>query len=260
MTAIEDPRDEWAALTFALRQRSEAGHPLRVWWRDDDAVRPTPALAKLLDLSRRHELPIVLAVVPAHLDPDLPSALSAASADVTVAQHGFAHRNEAVPPGRAVECGGRRETSAILNDLDDGRQRLAKAFGERFRPIMVPPWNRIEERITERLPSLGYVGLSVFGEEGERRERGFTVANAHLDVLRWKGGARFAGEAKLLRETLGWLERNPADTAAVFGLLTHHLDHDEATWGFLESFLPLLRHFARPVPAFSAPAGEAPYV
>jgi hypothetical protein len=257
---IEDACEGWAALSSALRRRSEAGNPLRVWWRDDDAVRPTPALEKLLNLSHRHELPIALAVVPAHLDPGLPSALAAAGADVTVMQHGFAHRNEAVPGGRAVECGGRRETAAILNDLEDGRQRLAAAFAERFQPIMVPPWNRIEDRLTERLPALGYVGLSVFGKEGERREPGLTIANAHLDVLRWKGGARFAGEAKLLRETLDWLDRNPADEDIVFGLLTHHLDHDEATWGFLDRLLPILRQFGRPVSPFSAAGGEVPDV
>ena len=50
----------------------------------------------------------------------------------------------------------------------------ASAPRRRFRrqassPVLVPPWNRISARVTERLPALGFVGLSTFGPRARRR-------------------------------------------------------------------------------------------
>ncbi|WP_192847047.1 polysaccharide deacetylase family protein [Aureimonas sp. AU4] len=245
-----DGMDEaWAALDAALEARARAKGPLRLWWRDDDAVRWTPALARLVALAGSVRAPLALAAIPAGLDPALAATLEGAGGEVAVLQHGFAHRNAALRGERAVELGGGRDTRDLLGDLGAGRETLAAAFGPRFLPVMVPPWNRIEARIAEALPGLGFRGLSAFGGEGEQRVPGLRVANAHLDVLRWKGGAHFAGEAKLIAETLLWLERRAGDGAAPFGLLTHHLDHDEATWAFLERFLRCLLRHARPIGA-----------
>lgn len=241
--------DEWSALEADLQGLRAAGRTLRVWWRDDDAANWSEALAALLARAERFALPLALAVVPARLDPTLPAQLRQAGAEIAVLQHGYRHRNEAVPGERAVECGGARDTAAILADLREGRHRLSAAFGPRFLPVMVPPWNRIEDRVAAVLPEAGYRGLSAFGDEGVGPANGFTRADAHLDILRWRGGARFAGEAKLLEEMRAWLSRQPADRAATFGLLTHHLDHDAAAWAFLDRLLPLLVRLAQPVSA-----------
>ena len=54
----------------ALRQALDAAPaPVRLWWRDDDAGRDHPRLAALLDIARRREAPVALAVVPAWLEP-----------------------------------------------------------------------------------------------------------------------------------------------------------------------------------------------
>lgn len=242
---------EWERLEARLAHRRDEGRALRVWWRDDDATAWTPELARLLAFAESCAMPIALATVPGTLDPGLLRLLADAHPLVMVLQHGNRHRNEARDGERAVECGGFRPTEAILADLHRGRHRLAEAFGERFLPVMVPPWNRIEERIAAALPGAGYVGLSGFGSAGERREDGFTIANSHLDVLRWKGGARFAGEGKLLAAMDEWLDDPAAGGDAPFGLLTHHLDHDDATWQFLERLLPMLRRHTQPVSAAS---------
>lgn len=244
--------EAWAALDAALRQRPE---PLRFWWRDDDAVRWTPALARLVDIAARFRVPLALAAIPDELDPALAGALQAAGGEVFVLQHGFCHRNAAREGGRAVELGGSHGTDDLLRDLEAGRHRLDAVFGARFLPVMVPPWNRIEARIAQALPDAGFRGLSAFGEERRDVPPGLEVANAHLDVLRWKGGAHFAGEAKLLAETLSWLAEDRQ--RAPFGLLTHHLDHDEATWAFLERFLACLLRHAVPLPATEVFEGRA---
>ena len=160
---------------------------------------------------------------------------------ITVVQHGFRHRNFAAPGQRAVECGGDRPLASILRDLDRGRDRLEAVFGERFEKLLVPPWNRIDPCVQAALGGLGFRALSTFGPcEPERKP---IEINAHLDVLTWKGGARFAGRQKVIRlaaERIASRREGGPAPVEPFGLLTHHLSHDEATWDFLSELLALL--------------------
>jgi hypothetical protein len=52
--------DAWAA----------EGRAVELWWRDDDAIEDTPALRRLLALTRGRA-PIALAVIPGRLTPNL---------------------------------------------------------------------------------------------------------------------------------------------------------------------------------------------
>ena len=51
------------ALGPELHLWAKAGRTPVLWWRDDDAREPTPALERLLDLSRRHDAPLTVAAV-----------------------------------------------------------------------------------------------------------------------------------------------------------------------------------------------------
>ena len=52
-----------AATAELARWRAE-GLSLPIWWRDDDAIAPTPALERLLALAEQFEAPLHLAVIP----------------------------------------------------------------------------------------------------------------------------------------------------------------------------------------------------
>ena len=52
-------------LARELDSWAEAGRVARFWWRDDDAIEPTPALSRLLDLGDTHGIEVAVAVVPA---------------------------------------------------------------------------------------------------------------------------------------------------------------------------------------------------
>ncbi|MEX6506197.1 polysaccharide deacetylase family protein [Jiella sp. M17.18] len=233
-------------LSRELDRWTQAGRRIDVWWRDDDATRSSPALERLVRAAAEYDLPLAAAVVPEGLGASLPTAL--ADPSLTILQHGFAHRNHAAPGGRAVECGGDRPVETVLAELSDGRSRLADAFGDRFLPVMVPPWNRITAEIVSALPGEGYRGVSVFGprDPAAPRPDGLAEINAHLDLLTWKGGARFAGGEKLVKlasERLADRRLARTDPDEPFGILTHHLDHDAETWTFLRAMLGLLaRH------------------
>ena len=236
---------DFTDLSRELDRWLEMGRQANLWWRDDDACQASPALSRLVSAARRHHVPLALAVIPARLDGSLEAFIGeSGDVDVTILQHGFAHRNHAAIGGRAVECGGARPLDAVMTEFGDGCRRLASSFGARFRPVMVPPWNRIESAVAEALPAAGYEALSVFGPRpAAEGPDGLMQVNAHLDLLTWKGGARFAGAEKLMRlcaERLEDRRLGRSDPEEPFGILTHHLDHDEATSDFLDRLLGLL--------------------
>jgi hypothetical protein len=89
------------------------------------------------------------------------------------------------------------------------------------------------------------LSLSCYGQMRSAAEP--NRLDTHLDLMRWKSAARFRGAARfLLRARRLLVERRTMGAwDQPLGLLTHHLDHDEAAWRFLEAFLPIARPVAR---------------
>jgi len=151
----------WRELEAALDACAARGEAIRLWWRDDDAGREHPALERLIELAERRDLPLALAVVPLWLEPPV-QALIAASAGTTVLQHGFAHADHAPPGAKSVELGG-RDLATVTDELRAGRALLIDAFGATCLAVLVPPWNRLDPGLIERLTECGFAGLSTFG-------------------------------------------------------------------------------------------------
>ncbi len=254
----------WRALEAELDLWQAAGECATFWWRDDDAAEAAPALRRLLDLSRVHRAPLALAVIPAKMAPALRTAVLSCAA-VQVVQHGYAHENHAPggPNTEPSELGLHRGLGPTLDDLTIGLEQLSAAFADRFTPMLVPPWNRIDPRLVESLPALGYRLLSTFGPRTTARPvTGLEVINTHCDPLTWKNGARFAGLARTLDDLVAHLRTRrigQADKDEPSGLLSHHLDFDEAAWSFLDGLLArLARHpAARLVAVDSFGGGDA---
>jgi hypothetical protein len=227
----------WRELEATLDACAARGEAIRLWWRDDDAGREHPALERLLELAERQGLPVALAVVPFWLEPPV-QALIAASARTTVLQHGFAHANHAPPGAKAIELGG-RDLATVTGELGAGRAALIDAFGATCLAVLVPPWNRLDPGLTERLTACGFTGLSTFGRRsGNEAAPGLIQVNAHLDPIDWRGSRLFVGEATALERLCALL--GPDEP---IGILSHHLAMDEAGWGFLDRLLEVLgRH------------------
>ena len=231
---------DWDDLHRELDFWSENGRVSTLWWRDDDASEPHPSLVRLLDLAGTFGVELSLATVPDWTNERLGREIETRPYS-TVLQHGFEHRNRAARGQRAVECGGARPVSEVLDDLQQGKALLELLFGSRFRQLLVPPWNRISDAVSTRLPDLGYIGLSTFGKRLDREPvPGLILLNTHIDVLTWRNGGRFAGPGKVLGELVRHLENRRTGTEGrdePIGLLTHHKDHDAEAWGFLEQLL-----------------------
>ncbi len=237
----------FARLDDELARWADAGRVATFWWRDDDAVAATSALERLAALARVHDVPVALAVVPSTLEATLGQAI-AGLPQCTVLQHGYAHANHAPSGAKSCELGSGHPLAEVARELEAGRERLAAAFGARFLPVLVPPWNRIDEAFVAALPSLGYGGLSTFGPRRARHAApGLVRCNAHADPIAWREGRRFAGTERALDAVVRHLAQRregAVDADEPTGLLTHHLVFDADAWRFADALLECTRGHA----------------
>jgi peptidoglycan/xylan/chitin deacetylase (PgdA/CDA1 family) len=220
---------DWTSLISILDAWRAEGRVAQFWLRDDDAVEPTPALARLVDLCARHKVPVTLAVIPAHAGVPLAEFLRGRDG-VEVALHGWSHENHAPPDEKKQELGRHRAADMVLRELADGCEGLTSLFGEQFVPVLVPPWNRIDKALLPRLPDVGIGGLSVFGPE---KASSLPTVNTHADIMDWHGTRGCRPASEIIADIVKRLGEMRAG-GGTMGLLTHHLVHDEAAWEFLD--------------------------
>lgn len=228
----------WQALGQELDFWHQTDRPVELWWRDDDADRPGAALRRLIKLSTDYAVPLGLAVSPALVQPALPDFVT--EHNCAVLQHGYAHVNHAPTGQKKCELGDHRPTQTIAKELEAGAVRLREWFGDAFLPVMVPPWNRIADKIIAHLSSLGFIGLSVYAPRHYSIEYGLHRCNTHVDIINWRAQDAFIGtEAalQLLTNHLNMKRLKLVDPNESTGLLTHHQRHDEKSWQFIDELL-----------------------
>lgn len=219
---LEAELDEWRA----------AGRRPRLFWRDDDAVRDTPALGRLLDLARRHGAPVLVAAIPAGAEASLAAAL-ARSPLATGAVHGWAHHSHSPVGQKPSELGTHRPVGTVLDELRAGRRKLLELFDGRLSALLVPPWNRIDAEVRARVGEAGFAGVSAHGWQDEPGP----CVNVHIDNIHWSNG-RIGRDRDWIRSELA---RNLGEARRrgwrAVGVLTHHLAHDDKAWAGIETVL-----------------------
>ena len=221
------PRLELELLRWRL-----AGRRARLWWRDDDAAAAGPELNRLLTISADTATPLALAVIPAGDMAGLAPALASAG-QVTVVQHGVDHQNRR-EGAAAGEFAHDWPQARLAAEISRGWGRIAGLPGAL--QVFVPPWNDVHPALEAALRDCGFVGWSA---EGSVDAGPLPRRDVHLDLLRWRGGARFRGRARFLAALRRELARRRRDGRwdAPIGILTHHLAHDAPAWRFLAAFL-----------------------
>lgn len=223
-----------AAIAELERWRAE-GLTLPIWWRDDDATMPTPALERLLALAEQFEAPLHLAVIPEPATAELAGRLRTVPAVFALA-HGWRHTNHAPPDQKKAEFGLHRPMAVMIEEIAAGRRRLNDLFADHALPVFTPPWNRIAPDLVEGLSAIGFTAISTFTpRQAKFAANELMQVNTHLDPVAWKSGGGlldpFLLDAQLARE-LEARRLRQADNAEPYGLLTHHLVQDDATWAF----------------------------
>ena len=232
----------WRSFSEELARWREAGRAAEFWWRDDDAARPDPALARLLALSQKTSTPLALAVIPMQSGNEIFERLGDG---VAILQHGTDHRNRAAAGEKKTEFPATESPAAALQRLAVARERLRKLAGERFLPVLAPPWNRLKVAYLPQLAAAGFRGLSQYGARtAAQTVPGLVQVNTHVDLIDWHGSRGFAGEEAVLAAAVKHLSakrEGRADAEEATGWLSHHAVHDEATWAFLERLFETTR-------------------
>ena len=223
----------------AALDRSPA--PVSFWWRDDDAGRPSPRLERLVELSRGTGTPLLLATVPGWLSDDV-AALIERQETIHVAQHGWLHADHSRPGEKRIELGGTASLERLRDQLSEGRCRLLRAFAGKMLPVLVPPWNRIHTSLVSELPALGYAGISTFGADRVGRSHDLVHVNPLIDPIAWRTDRSFATLSGLVDRLIPLIA---SARSGSIGLLTHHLDMDEAAFEVIESLFSVARRHSR---------------
>lgn len=214
-------------------------------WRDDDAGPDHPHLARLLELAERHAVPLALAVIPEQLCEAAARRIEGCPS-ASVLQHGISHCNHAAPGMRKIELGGRVPFGVLKTGLRGGHARLAVRFGARARPVLVPPWNRIDPALIPALTPLGYRGLSTFGPADPFVARcGLIPCNVHVDSIDWRAGRRFIGTDAWVARIVTACEQLPPDRP--LGLMSHHQVMGEEEFAAWSELLACLNRHANAV-------------
>lgn len=247
----------WKNLDDELALWSRQGRVASFWWRDDDACAATPQLETLLQFSEEFSIPVSLSVVPARLDRGLCKRLVKLD-QISVLQHGYAHRNHAPAEEKKSEYGAHRSVTDMVVELLHGQMTLRHRFGEQFYTVLVPPWNRYTPTLLPGLAAAGYRGISAMWarvishasapactQSGDSQVPLPIVAaplhqvNTHSDPVAWRHDRGFIGESETLEQLVCHLRLRreyPQLGDEPTGLLSHHLEQTESVWAFCRRF------------------------
>ena len=214
-----------------------------LWWRDDDAAQPCVELDRLIRLSSAHTVPCGLATIPERTGEPLQKNISDAPY-IWILQHGYAHKNHAPSGNGAWELGLHRPQSEVLDDLRKGMRKLSQLFKDRFVPVIVPPWNKIDSELLPHLPTMGFRGVSAsYKKHRPNSPSDLRIADAQCDVLTWqKKEARFTGAEQCVNDLIEHLKDKRtgiADADEPTCVLTHHLEMDDDAWNFMNALFSI---------------------
>ena len=191
----------WSHLDNELDAWHAEGRLVSLWWRDDDATAPTPALDRLAGLARAHGVTVGIAVIPAIVQPVLATWLESVPADVL--QHGWAHRNHAAAGKKKAEFGKGRDEHAVVRELKQGFDTLRGLAGPtvpagtcppvepaRPRPDPGPCARRLPRPLDVRSPFGGGAGAGAWADQLPCGLRGLA---GRTGVRRARPGSRGSG-------------------------------------------------------------------
>ncbi|SHG82588.1 polysaccharide deacetylase family protein [Cognatishimia maritima] len=230
---------DWAPLRAELKKWHRKDLVLPVWWRDDDAIDLSENLDRLIALSDSVGVPVHLAVIPRNATQALADCIQETPYLIPVV-HGWAHRNHQPAEDTKCEFGENRPIGDRREEAAEGLRRLERLLGDRVAPMFVPPWNRVPKAFHPVLAEIGYRALSTcFPRDQVEAAPGLTQINTHIDPLYWRPARLLSDPDLIVDRIVDLLKRRrqgKADNAEPFGLLTHHLVHDDRVWEFCRQY------------------------
>lgn len=227
---------------------SRTATPCSFWWRDDDLVRDTANLQRLQQTAVMHGLKVLVAVIPGQADRGL-GEQTASMGQLVFCQHGLQHLSHESDTSEKSEFGPGRDPAAIRRDLETGFAICGEIFGERFFPVLVPPWNNLHPGALPILAEVGFLGLSRYGFLPDVDSAGLTLADTHIDLIDWgrlpnPGFLSEEGIDLNLAEVLKRRRTSEQWLPVPTGILTHHRVMGDGDWQTLDGLLEILGSYS----------------
>lgn len=206
-----------------------------IFFRADDIAAPGNNCRRMMELFRKHQIPLHMAVTPAWLTKSRWATLKEwAGSDELFCwhQHGWRHVNHQ-KTGKKGEFGTDRSKAAQKADIAKGRARLESIMGDDFQPFFTPPWNRFDTETGEALTELGFKAVS--RSEGEMKKVPLpdTLPDIFINVdLHTRTEPDPAESWNAL-----WSEFEAAIKMGRVGVMLHHQRMNEAAFEFLDTCL-----------------------
>jgi hypothetical protein len=215
-----------------------AADPATFWWRDDDAVRPSDALDRLLEVADGR--PFALATVPFEVTAALAGRLHTEK-HVTIFQHGWKHQNHAVK-GSNSEYPAGRSLRQVAHELAKGHAKLSELFGSAFAPVFTPPWHGFDASYTPLLEGAGFRALSLKGRRPLETKEVLPQNNVHCVPIVWSNPPGFGNPARYIGQLVQHLALRRAgdDREEATGVLTHHLVQTPESLEFVRGILDVI--------------------
>lgn len=229
--------DPWTALADEFTKWDGLKTKPFIWFRDDDVSKVTPAFERIVTLFATHQIDLYAAAIPGLITENSLKDLSRDYPNVTFLQHGYDHSNHALKGEKKIELGGTWALDKAQQSLLDGKAKLEDLFDERFKPIMVPPWNRIDNDFLVFTTS-AYEAVSLY--QNPAPDAALKHINCQIDLIDWKNQKSFIGTEAALNHLILELQKRRLGIIALdqpIGILLHHLDHTTELTNFLQRLL-----------------------
>lgn len=241
-------QNAWAALRDEITALRDELGSADFWVRDDDATQPSQRLIDLIELCGTEEIPLAMAVIPLPMTLNLVELISRHS-HVTPIQHGFDHQNRETNAEKPKsEFPDDRALNDAVRSIQLGWHVMNEAFGTRVLPVFCPPWGTLATAVRDRLPDLGFTGLSASRIAREIHRRGkepaaLTHASAHVAVnKRTRVDSPPLDEQRILETlatTISEIRKDRSNEPV--GIMTHHWGVDGEVRDFLRRLFQATR-------------------
>jgi len=212
----------------------------RIFLRDDDVFDDQDGLVSFCDALLNAGVPFTLGVIPGKLAPTCTRYLNHLMANgrsaelITIAQHGYLHKNNA-SPGKYSEFPDTRNPAEIEHDILDGWAIIEANLLPEFR-LFIPPWNgfsRAGMAVLQRANYQALLSKSTYAVSKDHVVRIGTI----VDVMQ----SYWPRELKPIAQVASEVHRAIQRMIAV-GILTHHRMLGTE---YTQALLSLVEHMAR---------------
>lgn len=157
----------------------QSNHKILLWLRVDDVGIYTEKFKKLCRLIKKYNLATIFAVIPSKLEKETVIALGELNSYV-ISQHGFSHENYSSVEYQC-ELSDTRNVKDVLTEMQLGKDILQKTFHSKYKNILTPPFNKIDDNCAKVLKSY-YDIISIFGNSKTDFAHDL---NPNVDIVNW---------------------------------------------------------------------------